>query len=89
MILPPLASTQTKKKDMPTKKALRPRKNVVVSDSDETDEEMPDVPAEIDRPKNPIATIDTDHAAASLTEGNKKEVGDETAVIPNDALKSL
>ena len=88
MILPPLPHNKTKKKDKQATRVARPRRNVVVSDS-ETDEEMPDGAAELGKLKTQSMSVNTDHAAASSNDENSREVHSTITNNGPDALTSL
>ena len=88
MILPPLPPKKTKKtkKEKPATTITRSRKNVVVSDSEPDDRDMPDAAAEIGKSKKRNMTLKTDYTVASSNDANPEEVHN---AITNSVPKAL
>ncbi len=89
MILPPLPHNKAKKKDKPATRVARPRRNVVVSDSETDDEKIPDAAAEIGKLRTQSMSVNTDHTAASSNYENSSEVHNAITNNASDALTSL
>ena len=91
LILPPLPPNRTKKpkKEKPATKIARPRKNVVVSDSEPEDYAMSDAAAEIQKSKKRSMTLKTDYTVASSNDENSEEVHDAITNNVPQALTSL
>ena len=91
LILPPLPPNKTKKpkKEKPATKIARPRKNVVVSDSEPDDYEMPDAAATIGKSKKRSMTLKTDYTVTSSNDENPEEVHNATTNTIPEALTSL
>ena len=99
VILPPLPPNKTKKKDKPATRThpppnhnilhARPRKNVVISDSETDDEKMPDAAAEIENPKTQSMNTNIDHTAASSNGENYRGVHNTITYDASEALTGL
>ena len=91
MILPPLPPNKNKKpkKEKPATKIARPRKNVVVSDSEPDDYDMPDAAAKIGKSKKRSMTLQTDYTVASSNNENPEEVPDAITNNVSEALTGL
>ena len=91
MILPPLPPNKTKKpkKEKPATTIARPRKNVVVSDSEPDDYDMPDAAAKIGKSKKRTMTLKTNNTVASSNDVNPEEVLDTISNNVPEALTSL
>ena len=99
MILPPLPPNKTKKKDKAATRThptpnhnilhARPRKNVVISDSETDDEKMPDAAAEIEDSKTQSMSTNTDHTAASSNDENYRGVHTTITYDASEALTHL
>ena len=88
LILPPLPPNKTKKpkKEKPAMKTARPRKNVVISDSEPEDYAISDAAAKIGKPKKRSMTLKTDYTVASSNDENSEEVHE---AITNDVPQAL
>lgn len=89
MILPPHPPNKTKKKDKPATRIARPKKNVVVSDSETDDEIMPDAAAKNEQPKTQSMSMQLDHTVASSNDENSREVHTAITKDAPDALTGL
>ena len=91
VILPPLPPNKTKKtkKDKPATTIARPRKNVVISDSEPDDSDMPDAAAKMGKSKQRSMIVKTEYTAASSNDEDPKEV--QNAITNNnpEALTGL
>ena len=91
VILPPLPPNKTKntKKEKPATTVARPRKNVVVSDGEPEDYEMPDAAAKIGKSKKRGMTLKTDYTVASSNDENPEEVPNAITNNVPEVLTSL